>query len=753
MVFVTGIFIWILFGGVRSEVADRTMCPEMCECEGHVLRCNRMVLNESIPDNISEVHLITFSSSSKIKMSSLFPYWSNVIKLDITLSGLKFFLHFEENSLSHLKQLQYLGIHGIGPAKYVIQDNVLHPGCFSGLDNVKTLNLSGNSHLNISEVIKIFTEVNTLPSLETIDLSELQLLTNKPIYKKEFSALVSVLRSKSIKTIIMDYTHVEFPVADFGKLCQTLEKFRLRKTTVTAVYKFKHVTCESLKVLDLSGAAIVPIDTFIRSRILTSDRWFVDIFNKYFSFICSVETVYYDGILPSEPLPLSFDNGVVYNATGINWRVKYMYFRRNFMENFNVSFKNMPLIPGSEFDVSFNNIYYIHPKSLDPGHYIRKINLAHNRLHEMERKHPLDFEIFLHTFTDLEDINLAYNQISKLPPDMFSKNTKLKEINVVGNQLKTLSIKTNLIPNLQYLGAVDNNLEILVLKEISQVHQRPFGEADLTNGAILIINITGNELKCTCEDTRVIEWIRDSPIVRGGKCVYEDEKLDIKQNAFEKITDYCKKKKFQQSLIIGVCISITLFYLTAICIALAVRYKKKQTKIVELLRQLKTDDEHFLAFVSYCSEDTDFVMSHFVNQLNEEICISTKVRSDHICIGDRYFRPGFPVITEIMTKMEKSAVIIFVISLEFCNKPWCHIEIKEAYELQKPIILIFREEVDLQDMPKLVEKLFHQNTRCKFERDIDGAWRLQPSFHVLASSVIELAAINNKTDTPKNLVV
>ncbi|XP_053373858.1 toll-like receptor 13 isoform X1 [Mercenaria mercenaria] len=758
MTSLTGIFIWIFFGGVCSEVSDRIMCPKKCECEGHVLRCNRMVLNEYIPDNITEVLLTTSNTSWNTEMSSTFTNWSNVIKLDITYEytgGDMIYFHFANSSFRPFKQLQYLGLHGFGssPASYMYK--VQHARYFSGLENVKTLNLSGNSHLEIYQVIETLKEVNILPSLETIDLSELQLLLvpSKPIYGNEFSALVSVLRSRSIKTIILDNTHMEFPIAELRKLCQTLEKFSLRKTSLVSVYQFESVTCESLKVLDLSEAAIVPLEDFIRSRMLTSDTWFIEIFNTHFSFICGTETLYYNEVLPSKPRPLSFDNGVVFNATGITWRVKYMYFRRNFMENFNVSFKNMPLIPGSEFDVSFNNIHYIHPKSLDPGHYIRKINLAHNRLHEMERSNPLDFEIFLHTFTDLEDINLAYNQISKLPSGMFSKNTKLKEINVAGNRLKTLSIKTNLIPNLQYLYAVDNNLEICFLKEISQIYQRPFVEANLINGANLIINITGNELKCTCDDTSAIEWIRDSPFVRGGMCIYEDEKLDIKQNAFEKITDYCKKKKFQQSLIIGVYISITLFYLTAICIALAVRYKKKQNKIVELLRQLKTNDEHFLAFVSYCSEDTDFVMSHLVNQLNEEICIKTKVRGDHICTGDRYFRPGFPVITEIMTNMENSSVIIFVISLEFCNKPWCNIEIKEAQELQKPIILIFREEVDLQDMPKQVEKLFHQNTRCKFERDVDGAWKLQPSFHVLASSVIELAAVNHKTGTPKNFVV
>ena len=108
-----------------------------------------------------------------------------------------------------------------------------------------------------------------------------------------------------------------------------------------------------------------------------------------------------------------------------------------------------------------------------------------------------------------------------------------------------------------------------------------------------------------------------------------------------------------------------------------------------------------------------------------------------VCIGDRYFRPGQTIFSEIIRCLDDSAVFIAVMSKKYCNSDYCRLEIEQARLQRKPIILIFIEEVAEADMTLVIREVFRKFTRVKFVLQ-DGVYHLQPDWKIVCESIILL---------------
>ena len=108
-----------------------------------------------------------------------------------------------------------------------------------------------------------------------------------------------------------------------------------------------------------------------------------------------------------------------------------------------------------------------------------------------------------------------------------------------------------------------------------------------------------------------------------------------------------------------------------------------------------------------------------------------------VCIGDRFFRPGQTIFSEMIRCLDDSAVFIAVMSKNYCNSDYCRLEIEQARLQGKPIILIFIEEVAQEDMTLVIREVFRKYTRVKFVLQ-DGVYYLQPDWKFVCESIILL---------------
>jgi hypothetical protein len=108
-----------------------------------------------------------------------------------------------------------------------------------------------------------------------------------------------------------------------------------------------------------------------------------------------------------------------------------------------------------------------------------------------------------------------------------------------------------------------------------------------------------------------------------------------------------------------------------------------------------------------------------------------------VCIGDRHFTPGRSIYHEIHRCLEISAVIITVVSNEFCQSQYCVNELEQAYDLGKPILMIFVDMVDENEMTPIMRQLFKRYTRVNM-RIIDGEVQIVPCWDRICRSILEM---------------
>ena len=74
-------------------------------------------------------------------------------------------------------------------------------------------------------------------------------------------------------------------------------------------------------------------------------------------------------------------------------------------------------------------------------------------------------------------------------------------------------------------------------------------------------------------------------------------------------------------------------------------------------------------------------------------------------------------------------------SAEFCRSPHCRLELEEARTRGKPILLIFKEHVDEQEMSLVIREVFRNFTRAQFVFE-DGRYKIQPDWRQICESII-----------------
>ena len=148
---------------------------------------------------------------------------------------------------------------------------------------------------------------------------------------------------------------------------------------------------------------------------------------------------------------------------------------------------------------------------------------------------------------------------------------------------------------------------------------------------------------------------------------------------------------------------------------------------------------YFCMFISVCD------IEHQDENPNKQIHISISESNEGNCwdqqnlvfIGDECFRPGHRIFAEIIRCLEKTAVVVAAISRNFCHSYYCKQELEEARIMDKPVILVFIEDVEENEMSDVMREIFRNFTRVKIVRQ-DSAYQSQPDWPHVCRSIIYL---------------
>ena len=312
----------------------------------------------------------------------------------------------------------------------------------------------------------------------------------------------------------------------------------------------------------------------------------------------------------------------------------------------------------------------------------------------------------------LQFLNIADNEISYIPKYFLQKNTLLQHFNVSGNRLSHLVLN---FQNHSYLEVIDisrNNIKILSAEFFASLRQ-------LNSGLLIFVDTTDNSIECTCDLNELVDL---KHITVTGQCIYARKwygiEYVVKHEHDFKASCEVDSKKLSVATLVGIivgciCTIILITIATVVCYILRRQGNRQSEEPLFEINYERDSLPEFIAFFSHSSKDAELVLNTIFQQVNhylESHCSVPNLRS-HIFIGDRDFSGGRYLHDEIEKAIKNSYVTVCFLSRAFLASDWCKTELRLANHFRVPIIPIFLERCEPDEMPCILRHVFDTRAR------------------------------------------
>ena len=590
-------------------------CKESCNFKDRRIECT-----DCIPSNVTpavrEIVLSEFNESRFLPRMFCGVSWPKVVNLTIVNSAESFvdyfnFVNFTFDCLSTIKMLKL---------SFSLLSS-LGVNAFDGLTNVKILDLTGCIRLEISGLTPgLLLEAN-VPKLQTIILSNLGSAYGGITISQE---IIDILVNRNISSIDISSSTVRAANAplNIDRLCESLEKLNLANSRL--LYSDAKVaplsTCNSLRVVNLSGVQFpgTPIPTgniTIPPGSYTFDP-------DWFPVISNVSVIYLNNIISPDHF-IHLNNLTLYLPQKNS--IMEIHLSGYSMPVFEVKFK-VDSNHVKYFDLSSNKIERLSPESFDNLEHLQIIDLSNNRL-AISKQFEGTFSNLVRNNSKLEVARLAHNGLTYLPSKVFELNTALTRLDMSENKFTQITFEISHLYNLVLLDLRGNSvvyLNVWSMQQIDMLYKNKQEKRNETGNKTFILDLRNNPFSCQCHSLDFIKWFVDSPVFDSRDlyhCEIDNQHVPMNTNAIKAAKYDCDKhkRKVRKLLLITLLPCASLGILVFISTVFFKWYKRK--KVYRRLREqidLIREDQlgyRFPVFLSYASEDSDFVESNILQPL------------------------------------------------------------------------------------------------------------------------------------------
>ncbi|XP_045182477.2 toll-like receptor 1 [Mercenaria mercenaria] len=742
-----GMYTYIVIVTCLSITCVCLLEDEKCTFESDMLTCDNMV-PPTVPPGVTEVY-ITIDSYTVYFEDEMFAdkSWETVSVLDIYAQSYErkpnFHVRFQDGCFKSLPKLTELRFHGDRISFFDAE-------ALASNDHLKVLEFSSCPLMEFDYFLKSLLRVNI--TIDKLTLSHIS--SGSGDYCKIDDQFIQMIARCGVSNLNLSNSNVIVQsIPDLPKRPNPLRSLDLSKVyfshlgmnnDMRSIYETYDYLTDGLISLNVSE---FPLERYIQPKPLDSKdiTHCAQLNYKNIKFLFKIENVYADAIFKSNTVII--DN-IFINISTCSVKLKTFQFRRNRVKYVNMTLYLPTQNNVTKFDISFNEIIYFSPYAFKTATSLLTLNLDNNKLGQMENL-P-EFGELLHDLASLKYFSIAGNRISSLPYDFFRGNSYLQVVDLSENIFETITFKVTNMHYLLVLNLSFNRIHFLEGKSLENV-QIYLTRYDKNK---VILDFSGNPIECSCKSVNFIEWILSDlqpHLKHRYTCDMEGKTTEIDDHSLQKSKYYLC---YRTCIIVAgsICAFFILHLCASGCVLLIVTKKMRREKNAQelflknfLKRRLK---EQYLCQISYASEDEICVLDTINPNLKRALNKHVAIERDCICLGDTHFNLGRPIIEEILRCISKSCVMIYVISEYFCRSQWCQMELREAYEINKPIILILKGEVPENEMPDLLSTIFNRYTRAKLVIE-DGQYKLIPDWKSLCESIIKLAA-NSYVDKLNN---
>ena len=246
-------------------------------------------------------------------------------------------------------------------------------------------------------------------------------------------------------------------------------------------------------------------------------------------------------------------------------------------------------------------------------------------------------------------LDLSYNKIKHISKQFFLIYTNLNILNLAGNMLST-------IPSIVEWNSLSN---------------------------LSLIDISNNQFHCDCPGLALKETLvaLNSRItvlnLDSIGCYFP---LKLKDRIIYSLPDSLFGCPFVNlTLLMSLLLTFLLLLVILASLAFAFRYYIRLFLFVHCGWRFgfsyPKDGTLYDVFISYCEKDSDWVMEHLVNPL-ENLELPYK-----LCLHERDFLVGVPICDNITNAVEGSKCTLVVVSENWLESDWCQYEFRVAHAL------------------------------------------------------------------------
>ena len=290
---------------------------------------------------------------------------------------------------------------------------------------------------------------------------------------------------------------------------------------------------------------------------------------------------------------------------------------------------------------------------LKPLSSLKRLDLAMNMFQNSEKLGDLKYLI------NLQILDLSHNRFQNFTLSL-SSFTSLTKLDISYNNLRCLSQKT--------------------MSELTTLQKK-------SNLRFIEIDLSGNLLSCNCECYIFFQWMVKTKVIltnsNAYQCIFDNgkkETLSSIESIISKLFSQCYSSKWLAIYVSTEALVLVLITILSLAYRmrheiwyLYLRIKLNRQKLAVLLNQ---KNYKYAAFVSCEHRDAKyFIIKRFLPSLE------TPQTNFKFCIAQRDFIVGATIIGNIMSAMQNSRKIVFIISQYFLTSKWCKEELVIAHQV------------------------------------------------------------------------
>ena len=600
----------IIYPGVDSKAPMYSdNCPIDCTCSKTEVRCNG-VIPEHIPEKTEAISLTNIDPTKFYPGMFCNAPWAGVTALSF-ISIKHVYFNLTGGAFDCLGQLQTFKL----TSPYLRHVAV---NAFSALTNVTKLDLSGCKFLVWEDVYQVLSVQTNFPKLSRLNLSGSVLGSKFASLDQAFVDALAVRPVRKIDLSFNDFT-MDFSVND--RLCSSLRTFVRQNVFILTTQRFNEMgICKSLYSLDISGPR--GYTSFAKGLNCVNTSVSFDLERFYWN----VHTLYFNKVITKSYRHILENCSFVMFADTM---MTELHFTQNYLPLFEVRLFNGRL---RSLDISSNSIESLNQNAFQGLPSLKNLDLSKNNLKNMQ---PLNrsFSVILKTVKLLEVINLSRNNLSNLSGDIFASATELREICLSNNSISKISFEISKLHNMRLLDLRYNQLRYLkstLQQSLNALYGIQRKLITKTNKTLQVL-LEGNPFDCKCDALGFIKWLISTPVITNAQrsdlhCQIDATRsIPFNEDALRAARGDCEQPKRTDRIPLAVVLSAALVVVVFVIILIVYRRIRKKRVIednIELL-QLNQTRFRFPVFLSFASQDVDFVNLNILQPLQVYACYSS----------------------------------------------------------------------------------------------------------------------------------